>query len=106
MKRFASLFVIVAMFLLMLPNCSTERNVCINNLESEKRECYTFQPYGMFNEDIMKNDQVEYRLVAGNNLWSIILCETLVVPIVIFGYFLFVPVGEKTPASQNVKGAK
>lgn len=58
--------------------------------------------YGLFNQDDQMNPNVKYRIIIGNVIWSVILCETIVVPIYFIGWSLYEPVRLKT--SDEVKG--
>ena len=51
--------------------------------------------YGLFNEDSMKNPNIEYRIITGNVVWSIILIESVLFPIYFVGFDLYEPVGKK-----------
>lgn len=57
--------------------------------------------YGLLNEKSMRSDKVEYRLVAGNVIWSVILCETIFMPLYFIGFSIYEPVG---PAGRTEKG--
>ena len=63
-------------------------------------------PYGIFDQTKLKNDSVEYELVPGNVILSIILCETIIVPIQYGGYYLFEPVGLINKNQGIIKGGK
>ena len=49
------------------------------------------EPYGWADLD-EKNEKVKYKTNVGNVVWSIVLCETIVAPIVFTGWYLFEPV--------------
>lgn len=49
------------------------------------------EPYGWFDSSV-KNDSVHYQLSKGNIIWSVILSETIVAPILITGTGLYEPV--------------
>ncbi len=36
---------------------------------------------------------VQYKMIMGNVIWGIILCETVVAPIYFFGFSMFEPIG-------------
>ena len=59
---------------------------------------YTYGTYGLINESEMKNPGVEYKISAGNVVWAVVLCETVVAPIYLFGFDLYEPVGKKAPS--------
>lgn len=56
---------------------------------------FTYDTYGLFNESDKKNENIEYRLVVGNVIWSIILVETIIAPIYFLGFDLYEPIGLK-----------
>lgn len=69
----------------------------------------TYDTYGLFNKDEVKNPNIQYKLVIGNIVWSVILFETIVAPIYFLGFDMYEPVGPKskdTPIgainSQNI----
>ena len=53
------------------------------------------EPYGWMNETEMKNDSVVYRVNTGNVVWSVVTFETVVVPIILTGNYLYEPVRKK-----------
>lgn len=54
-----------------------------------------YRPYGLMNEDLYKNPSIQYE-VSGWALFSGILwSETIIVPIYVFGYNFWQPVGKK-----------
>jgi hypothetical protein len=54
-----------------------------------------YKPYGLINEDDRKDPDIEYDLVFGNLVWTVLLCETIVAPIYFIGFDLFEPIGKK-----------
>ena len=65
------------------------------------------QCYGLFDENKLKNENVEYEMSAGNLILSIIFFETIIVPIQYVGYYLYEPVGLKnTKPINELKGTK
>lgn len=76
---------------LMLSACAREATIC----------GVTYKPYGLLNQDDMKNPDIQYEVVWGNVVWGVILMETVIAPIYFAGFSLFEPVGKK-PA---IKGA-
>lgn len=77
--------------------CAGSKEVCI------KEGCFTFEPYGLFDEDSVKNDQVEYEVSTGNVVLSVIFVESVVVPVILLGWYLYEPVG--VADSAKPKGA-
>jgi len=66
------------------------------------RECHTFKQYGFANLE-ERNPKVRYEVSMGNVVWSAILCETVVAPIVLLGWYLYEPVGNQD--SNAIPGA-
>lgn len=62
----------------------------------------TYDSYGLFNEKTAKNDAVEYAIIPGNVIWSIILCETVVMPVYFIGFSLYEPIGPKGSIDKGV----
>jgi len=52
------------------------------------------EPYGWFNPE-MKHDSINYKVSTINVIWSALLIETIIVPIVITGDQLYEPVSKK-----------
>ena len=51
--------------------------------------------YGLINADQEKDPNVKYKVIVGNVIWGIILVETIFVPVIMFGFALYEPVGAK-----------
>ena len=58
--------------------------------------------YGLINKSEMKNEDIEYRLVIGNIVWSCILVETIIAPIYFLGFSVYEPVGPKTTIEKGI----
>lgn len=50
----------------------------------------TVQPYGWMNKS-EKNENVNYKICTGNIVWSVILSETIIAPILLTGLGLYEP---------------
>lgn len=61
----------------------------------------TYPTYGYFNEKQSRSKNVCYEVSFGNIVWSIILVETVVVPIYFIGFSLFNPVRLKKNDADN-----
>jgi hypothetical protein len=48
------------------------------------------EPYGIFNQKT-KNDSIKYKVSVGNVIWSVLLSETVVVPVILCGWYLWEP---------------
>jgi hypothetical protein len=57
----------------------------------------TYEPYGLFNEETVKDDNVTYQVSAGSVIVSIVFCESIVVPVYVVGWDLYEPVKMKNP---------
>ena len=64
---------------------------CISCADSKIIDGKFVEPYGLLNQD-EKNPDIHYRIVQGNVIWSVILCETLVMPVYFVGFSLYEPV--------------
>lgn len=49
-------------------------------------------PQGVFTD---RNPKVQYKVSVGNVVWGVILFETIIAPVIIFGWYLWEPVGAK-----------
>lgn len=57
------------------------------------------EPYGWFDLE-GKNDSIQYKVNTGNVVWSVILSETVIAPIVITGTALWEPVKKNETKKQ------
>lgn len=55
-----------------------------------------YPTYGLFNENTKKSDQMCYELSVGNIVWSVLLIETVLMPIYFIGFSIFNPVGPRS----------
>ena len=69
-------------------------NKVIDNVE--------YRPYGLLNEDSCKNDSIQYSVSTGSVIVGVIFCESVIVPIYVFGFNLWEPIGIK---GKVIKGA-
>lgn len=84
MKKLLSIFLILT-FCSFIFGCGNPKT--INE--------FTYDTYGLFNETDKKNEKIEYRIIIGNIVWSVILVETIIAPIYFLGFSLFEPIGLK-----------
>lgn len=70
---------------ILLCSCGSDKSV---EIDGHKQVVAT--QYGILNQDT-KLDGVHYQLNIGNVVWSIILVETVVVPVVLLGFYLYEP---------------
>jgi hypothetical protein len=55
-----------------------------------------YPTYGLFNENTNKSEQMCYEPSVGNIVLSVILIETVIMPIYFLGFSIFNPVGPKS----------
>ena len=51
--------------------------------------------YGWADSNELKRDDINYKVCVGNVVWSFITFETVFVPVILTGYYLFEPVSVK-----------
>jgi len=51
--------------------------------------------YGVIDEGSIKNPCIDYELSVGNVIWSVILIETVAMPIYFIGFSMYEPVDAK-----------
>ena len=89
MKKFISLLIVIV-FVGFISGCSSSKSFKFK--DGSEKVC---EPYGLFDEDTVKDNRVKYKIVTSNLIWGIILIETIFVPIIIVGHYLYEPVVEK-----------
>ena len=80
MKKFVTSVLIIVMFFTVVG--------CGNTKWFDGVE---YDTYGIFTLDEKANN-IKYKVIVGNVVWSIILMETIVAPIYFLGFSLFEPV--------------
>ncbi len=83
---------LVVVFTAFSTGCADQKN--INGV--------VYDTYGIFNEKEKKNPDIEYHIVAGNVVWSIILVESIIAPVYFIGFSIYEPIGVKP--ENAVKG--
>jgi len=73
----------------LLVGCADSKTININGKDT------VVEPYGWMNKSEMKNDSVIYKVNTGNVVWSVIGVETVIVPIILTGNYLYEPVRKK-----------
>ncbi len=58
-----------------------------------------YDTYGLFDEAEKRNDNIQYELITGNVVWSIVLIETVAMPIYFIGFSMYEPVGLKSDST-------
>ena len=89
MKKIMSLVLICAISLSAF-GCASDKTIDYKKKNGQV-ERITFETYGLFNQD-KRNPDVHYELKWGNIVWSVILVETIAVPIILLGWYLYEPV--------------
>lgn len=56
-----------------------------------------YEPYGLLNEDKKKDPQIHYEISTGNFILGVVFSESVLIPIYIFGFDLWEPVGPINP---------
>lgn len=75
------LIAIILIWSLLIAGCASTK--VINGRKIE--------PYGLMNKE-KKEECIEYKVNTGNVIWGIILIETIIAPIILFGKKLYEPV--------------
>lgn len=78
----------VGVIAMMFASCADSKEFTIDGKQ------VTIEPYGWYSEED-KNDSIVYKTCVGNVVLSIILCETIIVPVVLTGGALYEPVRKK-----------
>ncbi len=77
--------IVIVLVILTLTGCA----------DSWTYEGVTYESYGFINKENVKDSKIEYRIITGNVVWGVILCETLAFPVYFFGFSLYEPIGLK-----------
>ena len=89
---------IILAMVLFLSACASEKELTVpHKTKPGQTVTKTFRPYGLFDAADLKDERVEYSVVVGNVVWTIILCETIIAPISFIGWYLYEPVGVAEP---------
>ena len=90
MKKIGIFALILGLVLILNNGCAETETFIIDNGGNEST--IVAEPYGWMNQH-KKIDNVEYQICVGNIVWDIILCETIIVPIILTGVALYEPIG-------------
>lgn len=87
-------FALVVLVGLLFTSCAEEKTI----------DGVTYRPYGLLNESTQKNPDINYEVSGWALCSGIVFVETIIVPVYVFGYNLWEPVGKKaaTPAQNGV----
>jgi len=69
----------------IISSCADSKEIDINGKMEH------VEPYGWADYQDLKNDSVIYKVSVGNIVWSVLLCQTIVVPIWLTGYGFYEP---------------
>lgn len=77
-------------------------NVCVLLLaffisacaENKTIDGIEYKTKGLFDQD-EKDPNIKYELAWGNIVWSVILSETIIMPVYFIGFSIYEPVGKK-----------
>ena len=61
-----------------------------------------YDTYGLANQNNKHNPNIQYELIIGNVIWSVILIETIIAPIYFIGFSLYEPVALKKDFEPGV----
>lgn len=89
MKR----IVVFLMVMMMLASCATTKEFQVTKRERNgdlTPITIEVKPYGIFNQKQERNF-VTYKLSYGNIVWSVLFSQTLIVPAVLIGWYLWEP---------------
>ena len=100
MKKIVAIIMAFALVVGMT-SCASSKVLSVET-ENGKQEA-SFHPVGWANMDT-KNEDIHYKVSAGNVVWSVLLVETVVVPVVLTGWYLFEP--DYSLSSNHIKGAE
>lgn len=80
-KVFLIMILSVAMF-----SCADSKTFTIDGKKVK------VEPYGWINHQEEKREDVKYKVCVGNVVWSVILSETVIAPVLFTGYAIYEPV--------------
>ena len=90
------IFIFAAIAAMVLSSCADSKTF----KKADGTE-FTAEPYGWFDKDDQKIEGVQYEVCAGNIVWSILTCETVVGPIILTGVGLYEPVSYIEPQTTD-----
>lgn len=89
MKKLLLVAIVLMMLASIFTSCAKSKVIEIDNKQ------VLVEPYGVLNDQAIKNDSVIYQVSVGSVICSVIFCETLIVPIYTIGWDLYEPVKKK-----------
>ena len=78
------LVIVISTISLLLIGCGSNKTI----------DGVDYETVGLFTED-ERGENIEYKIIKGNVIWSIFLANTVVFPVYFIGLSLFEPVGLK-----------
>lgn len=88
--KLKSLLLCFGLFIaLIATSCADSQDIVVDG------KLTTIEPYGWADASTMKNDSILYKVNVGNIVWSVILSETIFVPVILTGWYLNEPVKKK-----------
>jgi hypothetical protein len=100
MKKALVNMIMVVIIATTMSGCADNKR--ISTVENNQTVTRVYAPYGIFSQN-KENPNVEYEVSIGNVVWGVILFETIIAPIIIFGWYLWEPVGPKV-TNSNLAG--
>jgi len=86
MKKSISMFLVVLFIPMFLMSCG--KNKTING-----KEYKTIGIINILNEE--KDPSIKYRIITGNVIWGVLLCESVIAPLYFFGFSMYEPIAKK-----------
>jgi len=62
---------------------------------------FKYETYGLFDSGEYRSDCVDYSASIGNIVWGVILVETIVAPVIIFGFETMEPIRLKPNCNDS-----
>lgn len=78
-------------------SCANNKTFIINDKN------VTIEPYGLFNQEELKDNRVIYKISVGNIVLDCLFFSTILVPVLLIGYELYEPVKLKNDSLQNIR---
>lgn len=60
----------------------------------------TYDTYGILSTQDEHDENIRYRVITGNFIWSIVLIETVIFPVYFIGFSIYEPVEAKVSCDQ------
>lgn len=81
-------------FILASIGCGNNKVICLKD-----KSCHEFQQFGLIDSSDLRNHQIEYKIIWGNVFWSIVCFESIFIPAILIGWYLYEPIGLKVENS-------